>query len=83
VQQQMRPWAQLSPQERQSARERYKNLRELPPEKKDEVRQRWEQYRNLSPEEKKALADRAPAKPGARTPAPPLRPPPGEQRPAR
>ena len=46
----MRPWSQLTPQERHAAREQYKNLRQLPPEKKDEVRQHWEQYQNLPPE---------------------------------
>ena len=38
VQQQMRPWAELTPQQRAAAREQYKSLRQLPPGKKDEVK---------------------------------------------
>ena len=60
MQQQMRPWAQLSPQERAAARQQYKDLRGLPPEKQDEVRQRWQQYQTLPPEKKEELARQAP-----------------------
>ena len=53
----MGTWFQLSPAERQAAREQYKSLRALPPEKKQEVRQQWERYQSLPPERKQELAD--------------------------
>jgi len=77
IQQQMKSWAQLTPQQRAVAREQYKSLRQLPPEKKDEVRQRWEEYQNLPPDQKRELAARAQQSPGGRTLAPPMTPPPG------
>ena len=64
IQQQMKSWAELTPQQRQAAREQYKSLRQLPPEKKDEVRQKWQEYQNLPPEQKRELADRSVATPG-------------------
>ena len=60
MRQQMGTWAQLSPAERQAAREQYKSLRALPPEKKQEVRQQWEYYQTLPPEKKRELATKPP-----------------------
>jgi hypothetical protein len=57
LQQQMRPWAELTPDQRRAAREQYRSLRELPP---DQVRQRWEQYRSLPPEARREYARRPP-----------------------
>ena len=81
----MRPWAELTPQQRAQAREQFKTLKQLPPEKKDEVRQKWEQYQSLPPETRRELAAKpvpatppgraAPAAPSGRKPAPALAPP--------
>ena len=82
----MKSWAELTPQQRQTAREQYKSLRQLPPEKKDEVRQRWQEYQSLPPEQKRELATRpAPsaATAGAtRSPAPPMTGPPWRSAPS-
>jgi hypothetical protein len=85
IQQQMKSWAELSPQQRAAARERYKSLRQLPPDKKDEVRQRWQEYQNLPPDQKRELAARPPSTAaGARVPAPPMSAPPqGQTTPSR
>ena len=57
----MGTWAQLSPAERQAAREQYKSLRALPPEKKQEVRQQWEYYQTPAAGEEARACDQAPA----------------------
>lgn len=76
VQEQMRPWATLSPQERAAAREQYKTLNKLPPEKKQDVRQKWELYQNLPPEERQKLGAK-PVAPAAKPAAPDAQPAPG------
>ena len=77
----MKPWAELTPQQRDAARQQYKSLRQLPPEKKGEVRQKWEQYQSLPPETRQELAKQPPpSAQGAgsgRTPAPAAQPPAG------
>lgn len=55
VQQRMQDWAQLTPQQRQAARERYKKLEKLPPEKKSSLPEKWEQYQQLSESERQQL----------------------------
>ena len=60
VRDQMRSWAQLTPEQRPVAREQYKSLKTLPPEKKEEVRQRWEEYQSLPPEKRRAGARQPP-----------------------
>ena len=37
-------WASLTPEQRQVARERYKQIKKQPPEKQKEVKKKWEKY---------------------------------------
>ena len=43
LQQRMREWARLTPEQRRDARERYKEFEQLPPERKQNVREQREQ----------------------------------------
>jgi hypothetical protein len=59
VQERMREWAKLTPEQRRSARESYVHAKKIDPDKKSE---KWQQYQNLSEEEKKKLAAEAESK---------------------
>ena len=56
IQGQMQEWTQLTPEQRQHAREKYQTMSQLPTEKKQELKQelkqKWEEYSNLPEEEK-------------------------------
>jgi len=56
IQGQMQEWTQLTPEQRQHAREKYQTISQLPTEKKQELKQelkqKWEEYSNLPEEEK-------------------------------
>jgi len=58
MQERMRDWAALSPEQRKLAREHYQRVKKLNVEKN----RRWEQYQQLPEERKKELADSAPTK---------------------
>ncbi|MFO1284896.1 MAG: DUF3106 domain-containing protein, partial [Burkholderiales bacterium] len=77
IQEQMRPWAQLSPAERQAARQQFKSINQLPPEKKSEVKQKWEEYQSLPAEKRRELASTPAPAAGNKIPAPAAPPPPG------
>jgi hypothetical protein len=59
LQKRMHEWAQLTPEERRAARERYQTLRKLPPEQRREVKEKWQERRSPPP----------PAAPAPETPA--------------
>lgn len=58
MQERMRDWAALSPEQRKLAREHYQRVKKLNVEKN----RQWEQYQQLPEERKKELADSAPTK---------------------
>ena len=61
VQQQMRPWAELTPDQRRGrARAVQVDEDACRPEKKQEVRQKWQEYQSLPPETKRELAAKPP-----------------------
>ena len=70
VQQQMRPWAQLTPQQRAGRARAVQEPAPAAAREEGEVRQRWEQYQNLPPEQRRELADKGTARRAARIPAP-------------
>ncbi|MGZ5779631.1 MAG: DUF3106 domain-containing protein, partial [Burkholderiaceae bacterium] len=53
VQDRMREWAKLTPEQRRAARESYARAKKLNADQKSE---KWQQYQNLPDEEKKKLA---------------------------
>lgn len=55
VQRRMQDWAKLSPEQRRTAREGFKNIAKLPPEKKQSLRDKWEEYQQLPEEEREKL----------------------------
>lgn len=59
-------WANLTPQQRDAARERFRHIKQQPPEKQKEVKQKWEKYKA----EKKAAAPAPPATLDAQKAAP-------------
>lgn len=59
VQERMRDWVALTPEQRRMARESYARSKKLNPDQKSA---RWEQYQQLPEEEKKKLAAGATAK---------------------
>ncbi|MGZ3237423.1 MAG: DUF3106 domain-containing protein [Burkholderiaceae bacterium] len=59
VQDRMREWAKLTPEQRRAARESYARAKKLNADQKSE---KWQQYQNLPDEEKKKLAAEAEAK---------------------
>ncbi|MFN7834511.1 MAG: DUF3106 domain-containing protein [Burkholderiaceae bacterium] len=56
MQERMREWAALTPEQRRLARENYRRVQNFP---KDERQQQWEQYQQLSDEEKQSLSEQA------------------------
>ncbi len=71
MQNNMREWARLAPEERKIAREKYKSLRKIDPEKRQVVKQKWEEYSTLTEEEKERYRKKAPAHQKVKTPAKP------------
>lgn len=55
VQTRMQKWANLSPEQRRVAREKYKSIGKLPAEKRQDLRQQWAEYQALPPHEKRML----------------------------
>jgi hypothetical protein len=55
MQERMREWAGLTPEQRAKARDIYKDFNQLPTEQKQAVKQKWEAYSNLPPEEKQRV----------------------------
>lgn len=51
MQDRMREWANLSPEQRSKVRSTYKDFNQLPPEQKQVVKQKWEAYSNLPPDQ--------------------------------
>ena len=60
----MRAWAELTPAQRQVAREQFKTLKKLPPEQRQDVVQKWQEYQQLPPETRRELGA-VPAAPSA------------------
>ncbi len=52
MQDRMREWAALTPEQRSKVRDTYKDFNQLPAEQKKLVKQKWEAYSNLPAEEK-------------------------------
>jgi len=59
LQERMRDWLKLTPEQRMAARENFAKTKQIAPEKKSE---QWQKYQQLSEEEKKKLAADQPAK---------------------
>ena len=55
VQDRMREWATLTPEQRAKIRDTYKEFNQLPSEQKQAVKQKWEAYSNLPHEEKQRV----------------------------
>ena len=68
VQERMRDWIKLTPEQRRTARESYVRAKKLGPDQKSA---KWEQYQQLPEEEKKKLAADAAAKKNVATLPPP------------
>jgi Protein of unknown function (DUF3106) len=56
IQRRMKAWVSLTPEQRQAARESYRDLSKLPPAQRQEVRQKWEEYRKLPDDERQQFA---------------------------
>ena len=56
MQERMRDWAKLTPEQRRVARESYSRTKMLEPDRKTA---QWQEYQQLSDEQKKKLADEA------------------------
>lgn len=59
TQRRMTEWANLSPEERKLARNKYKIIKKTSPEKKAEVKQKWDKYKSLPESEKLRLKKEA------------------------
>lgn len=57
MQQRMREWATLTPEQRTKVRDTYKDFKQLPPDQKKLVRQKWEAYSHLPADEKQRLRE--------------------------
>lgn len=68
VQERMRDWVKLTPEQRRLARQSYARAKKLDPDQKSA---KWEQYQQLSDEEKKKLAADAASKKNVATLPPP------------
>lgn len=71
MQNNMREWARLAPEERKIAREKYKSLRNIDPEERQVVKQKWEEYSTLTEEEKERYRKKAPVQKKVKTPVKP------------
>jgi hypothetical protein len=67
LQERMREWVRLTPEQRRIARENYARARKLNPTQKS---RQWEQYQQLSEDQKKKLASTAPKKSVTTIPVP-------------
>lgn len=52
-------WASLSPKDRESARNRFKDLEKMPPEKKVRLADKWVEYQQLTESEREELRSAA------------------------
>ncbi len=66
MQRRMTDWAELTPDERKRAREKYKSLQKSPQASKDAVKLKWQEYKELPESEKKRLKAEAAQKPSSR-----------------
>lgn len=57
MQERMREWVNLTPEQRTKVRDAYKDFKQLPPEQKKLVKQKWEAYSSLPAEEKQRLRE--------------------------
>jgi hypothetical protein len=72
VQRNMREWAKLAPNERKSAREKFKTLQKFPAEERRAVKLKWEEYSSLPQEKRESLKKEAAKRPTpVKTPAKP------------
>jgi len=53
VQTRMQKWAKLTPQQRDQAREQYRNIGKMAPDRREELRRYWAEYQSLPPHEKR------------------------------
>jgi len=68
VKSRMAEWTALSPTDRQSARNRFKDLEKMPPDKKVKLADKWVEYQQLTESEREEL--RASAKKQKKAPSP-------------
>ena len=69
LQKRMHEWAQLTPAERQEARERYKRLRKLSRERRKEIKEKWDESQAAPPEATQEPPSPSPAAPATEAPA--------------
>lgn len=53
IQRRMQAWSNLTPEERQVARDSYRDLSKMPEAQRQVVRQKWDEYRQLPENERK------------------------------
>ena len=57
MQERMREWARLTPEQRAKVRDSYKDFNQLPAEQKTTVKQKWEAYSSLPAAEKQRIRE--------------------------
>ncbi|AXS79382.1 DUF3106 domain-containing protein [Dechloromonas sp. HYN0024] len=57
MQERMREWANLTPEQRAKVRSSYKDFNQLPADQKQVVKQKWDAYTNLPPEQQQRLRE--------------------------
>lgn len=75
IQRNMREWAQLHPEQRKLARQKFIALQKTTPEQRQAVKLRWEEYQTLTQEERDQLRQKVAARPTP--PKTPSKPPAG------
>jgi len=74
MQERMREWARLTPEQRAKVRDSYKDFNQLPAEQKTAVKQKWEAYSSLPAEEKQRVREGGKSAQLLTPPAPPPTP---------
>ncbi len=74
VDQRMKDWASLTPEQRSQARANYKSLKQVTPDHKENIKRKWEEYSQLPAEQREQLKAEAARKPTAKPLMPLVRP---------
>lgn len=70
VDQRMKDWANLTPEQRRQARANYKSLKQVPTDHKQDIKRKWEEYSQLPIEQREQLKAEAARKPSVKPLAP-------------
>jgi hypothetical protein len=74
VDQRMKQWASLTPEQRRQARANYKSLKQVTPDHKEDIKRKWEEYSQLPVEQRERLKAEAAHTPPAKSLMPLIRP---------